>query len=245
MNDNRLLELMDAYLDLALTEEDRRELEAALQSSPEARRLFWDYVQIHSLTGELLQEAAAAGETPRVVTEQESEWRPYPRTLWIPLAAAACLLVCVGLWILNMPPTAQARADANGNGMPDAWEIANFGGTEAEKGGPNDDYDGDGLSNLKEYLAGSSPVNKQDALRLNIANVNGQLQVSYLKRAAAGPFYAGKTRYYTLERSTSVPDGTWEPISGHSDVPGDGVVDTYRELAQNRLAFYRIRTRLQ
>jgi hypothetical protein len=45
--------------------------------------------------------------------------------------------------------------DADGNGLPDWWEIANFGHTGVNL---NADPDGDGWSNLQEYLNGTNPT---------------------------------------------------------------------------------------
>jgi hypothetical protein len=45
--------------------------------------------------------------------------------------------------------------DTDGDGMADAWEMAYF-GTLARDG--TGDYDGDGISDLKEYLNGTNPV---------------------------------------------------------------------------------------
>jgi hypothetical protein len=46
------------------------------------------------------------------------------------------------------------KVDTDGNGMPDGWQVLNFGkiGTD-----PNGDPDQDGLTNLKEYLYGTKP----------------------------------------------------------------------------------------
>jgi len=46
--------------------------------------------------------------------------------------------------------------DTDNDGLPDAWEMANFGTLSY---GANDDPDRDGFSNLQEYLAGSDPMN--------------------------------------------------------------------------------------
>jgi hypothetical protein len=46
--------------------------------------------------------------------------------------------------------------DTDGDGLPDAWEIANFGNLTQTAGG---DFDGDGFSNLAEFNAGSDPKN--------------------------------------------------------------------------------------
>lgn len=47
------------------------------------------------------------------------------------------------------------NADSDNDGLPDAWELAEFG--EIGLYGANDDPDGDGLTNLQEYLAGTKP----------------------------------------------------------------------------------------
>ena len=54
---------------------------------------------------------------------------------------------------------AQAGADSDGDGLPDAWEIA-FGLDPHSAASPNgaaDDPDGDGVSNADEYTAGTHP----------------------------------------------------------------------------------------
>lgn len=52
----------------------------------------------------------------------------------------------------------QANPDANGNGILDAWETANFGNANAGANPANGDADGDGLSNLMEYALGTNPL---------------------------------------------------------------------------------------
>ena len=53
--------------------------------------------------------------------------------------------------------------DANGNGMPDAWELQEFGNLTNTAAG---DADGDGFSNEDEYLAGSQATNAASSLRI-------------------------------------------------------------------------------
>ena len=47
-------------------------------------------------------------------------------------------------------------ADTDDDGLPDWWELKYFGSKTSDEG-PDDDYDGDGLSNLEELKAGSNP----------------------------------------------------------------------------------------
>jgi hypothetical protein len=50
--------------------------------------------------------------------------------------------------------------------MPDDWEIDNFGSLTNSAGHAVDDWDGDGFSDLHEYLAGTSPTNSGSRLAL-------------------------------------------------------------------------------
>ena len=50
--------------------------------------------------------------------------------------------------------------DSDGNGLPDVWENMYFGTIGVN---PNDDPDGDGLSNYQEYLLGTNPTKPQAA----------------------------------------------------------------------------------
>ena len=56
--------------------------------------------------------------------------------------------------------------DLDGDGMADNWETTYFGGTNVALGGPNDDWDGDGVSNLDEYRSGTSPTDPNSCLKI-------------------------------------------------------------------------------
>jgi hypothetical protein len=50
---------------------------------------------------------------------------------------------------------------ANGDGLPDSWMVTYFLNKDPAAGpnrGPNDDYDGDGFTNLEEYRLGTNPT---------------------------------------------------------------------------------------
>jgi hypothetical protein len=60
--------------------------------------------------------------------------------------------------------------DADGNGINDDWEVQYFGHIGVN---PNADPDGDGFSNLQEFLAGTDPTNSSSALRITSVVATG------------------------------------------------------------------------
>ena len=53
---------------------------------------------------------------------------------------------------------AEGNPDANGNGIPDAWETEHFGNSDPGAHPPDADPDGDGLPNLMEFALDTDPV---------------------------------------------------------------------------------------
>ena len=63
--------------------------------------------------------------------------------------------------------------DSDGDGIPDWWMIKYFGhamASAADHSQPQDDADGDGFTNLAEYLTGSDPTDPQSCIRLEISS---------------------------------------------------------------------------
>ena len=119
--------------------------------------------------------------------------------------------------------------DQDGDGLPNTWENANFGNdTDAN---PNLDSDGDGFTNMKEYLAGTNPNDGASVLWMEISTIpTGGVQVRW--QAAAN-------RTYTLQRSTQIASGYTSIATGvPSAAPG---VNTYNDLtvSANQRYFYR------
>jgi hypothetical protein len=56
--------------------------------------------------------------------------------------------------------------DTDLDGLPDSWEIANFGDLSQ---GPSGDFDGDGLTNLQEYQSGTDPEKPDSYLTVSAA----------------------------------------------------------------------------
>ncbi len=80
--------------------------------------------------------------------------------------------------------TANAQAstwtsDGNGDGLPDSWQIIYFGSNQDDWAAADLDSDQDGANNLDELLAGTNPANSDDALIMDLVNVNGQTWLSW------------------------------------------------------------------
>ena len=66
--------------------------------------------------------------------------------------------------------------DSRGCGMPDSWQLAYFGNLTQN---PTGDFDGDGVSNLQEFLDGTNPTNAASAYhRIMLFNDGGSVTAS-------------------------------------------------------------------
>ncbi len=96
--------------------------------------------------------------------------------------------------------------DANGNGLPDAWEralIAQLGGSKSLNDiRPGDDSLGHGLSNLEEYIAGTYTITNRDGFNLQIVRKVGE--------TARLEFMVIRGRSYTIYSSPDLSQ--WKPV---------------------------------
>tara|TARA_B100000945_G_C20354360_1_gene583861 strand:- start:201 stop:1046 length:846 start_codon:yes stop_codon:yes gene_type:complete len=97
--------------------------------------------------------------------------------------------------------------DADGDGLPDAWErnIASLYGKNINQINPNDDSDGDGLSNIQEYISGSYAFDKNDGVLINITNITDK-HVNFEFLVITG-------RTYSIEASNNLNE--WKKVKFH------------------------------
>jgi hypothetical protein len=124
----------------------------------------------------------------------------------------------------DAPPLDQA-ADSDSDGLPDSWEDQNFGNLGFGAGA---DSDGDGTTNLMEYLAGTNPVSAASAFRPASHTSGGNLVLSV-------PTVAGRS--YRVWGTGNL-HGAWTP---HDTITGDGsTVEWTYPLNQSPRYFLRV-----
>jgi len=115
--------------------------------------------------------------------------------------------------------------DADGDGLPDAWErglLSQMGGGTLADIKPGDDFDHDGISNAEEYAAGTYAFDPEDGFRLSIAGINkdsGSPQLDFL---------AIRNHTYTLYGSSDLK--TWTALEFR--IPADGATSADRAFYQ-------------
>ena len=121
------------------------------------------------------------------------------------------------------------RADATANGLPDNWETNYFGAGAVVD--PYDDPDGDKMSNLDEYIAGTDPTNPASFLNLNPPVLGGGASLS---------FGAVSARTYTI-LVADLPTGPWSKLA---DIVArtNNRVETILDPAVATNRFYRVVT---
>ncbi|HMP73110.1 MAG TPA: alpha-amylase family glycosyl hydrolase [Kiritimatiellia bacterium] len=106
--------------------------------------------------------------------------------------------------------------DTSGDGLPDWWMLGHFDtvvGGAADLTRAEDDYDGDGMTNWQEFIAGTSPRDPESVLRLRGMGSAGGLG-----------FESVSGRRYRVQSSTSLIQPNWIQI-GDPLVGAGGMVE--------------------
>ena len=112
---------------------------------------------------------------------------------------------------LSEPATGRTWGrDRNNDGLPDDWQAQYWGTNGAAWPPPGEDSDGDGASNLAEFLAGTDPTNPDSALKLSIQPTTGGLLLQW--NAVPGSIYQ-------LQASEDLR--SWSDAAGPAFAPGD------------------------
>jgi hypothetical protein len=129
----------------------------------------------------------------------------------------------------NWQAVSTAPADSDSDGMPDSWEVA-YGFNPNDPDDAALDADGDGLSNLQEYQAGTHPRNAESVLRLDITPA-GQAMLQF--QGVAG-------KAYTLLQRDALGVGAWQVLTNF--VAGDTGLFQFPISTSQASRFYRLST---
>ncbi|MDB6020615.1 MAG: hypothetical protein JWQ04_472 [Pedosphaera sp.] len=142
---------------------------------------------------------------------------------WISLSNAVALV---------QTDSIQQGVDSNHDGIPDAWELQNFGTISINV---NADPDGDGMSNLQEYLAGTDPNNAASNLKITAQSFSAGGTFASLT------WNSVLTRCYYVEKATTLGSANWTD-SGLGQIASAGSATSTSLSDTNASArFYRIR----
>ncbi|HEY5909490.1 MAG TPA: hypothetical protein VJA21_02680 [Verrucomicrobiae bacterium] len=134
-----------------------------------------------------------------------------------------------------------AAVDADGDGLPDAWELLHF----AHLGQTAQTLDVNGQTAGQNYIAGTNPNDTNDVLRLSMIRSNDQPVVSFLARSASGVGYEGRSRYYALETCVNPAAGDWTDVPEFALLPGKDELLLLPSPRTNSSANFRVRVWLQ
>lgn len=125
-------------------------------------------------------------------------------------------------------------ADTNQDSLPDAWQVQYFGTSASPDAAPNADPDGDGFSNLDEYLAGTNPKDANSLLRISSFDPAGSGSAFLIG------FPSMTDRYYQVQQKTDLLDPQWTAFTNAVRGTGGSVLvrDNTGTNATHR--FYRV-----
>ncbi len=107
--------------------------------------------------------------------------------------------------------SAETANDADQDGMPDGWE-SRYGLASNDPSDATADLDGDGLTNLDEFRAGTNPADAASTLRI--------LRAERMANGVNVSFSAPAGLKFRLEKSSDLNQTAWEQVG--NVLPGQG-----------------------
>jgi hypothetical protein len=121
-------------------------------------------------------------------------------------------------------------ADVNANGLPDIWEMQEFGNLTNTA---ENDSDGDGLSNKNEYQAGTHPTNSASVFVAQSL----QEQTDHFGLSWQAIQYGA----YRILRATNIANGSsWQVLGTNLNTDGSGMESYVDPTGSLPKAFYRV-----
>ncbi|MEW6304828.1 MAG: hypothetical protein AB1705_15240 [Verrucomicrobiota bacterium] len=119
--------------------------------------------------------------------------------------------------------------DQNGDGLPDEWQSLYWGANVTKWGAANTDSDGDGVSNVQEFLAGTNPRDATSVLRMSVTGPtpNGQMYLTWNSKPGL---------VYQVQYSTNLVD--WADLGALRFAAGEE--DSVNIEPTNGVGYYRI-----
>ena len=121
--------------------------------------------------------------------------------------------------------------DTDGDGLPDDWEQQYFGSTTGAVA--NADPDGDGFTNLQEFLAGTDPTKASSTLLITSVAASGSNFVF--------SFTSATNKLYRVERTDDLVTGPWSTLT--NNITGTGGLMQFVDVGTIGVTqrFYRVR----
>lgn len=126
--------------------------------------------------------------------------------------------------------------DNDGDGLDDSWETTYFNSTNHPSGGPDDDYDQDGQSNLDEYISGTVPTNAVSRFEAAISTVD----ITGLTHFTIS-WNAASNRVYDVLWAPRLGEG-FQYLTTGITYPQNSYTDTVHTVSDS--CYYRILTRM-